>query len=109
MIEETIVGAAAIIASHCATKSSSFTSPASAAGSVPQPPRKARTSASWTGSRVGGGSGIQRLIWKPPLLAARRSAAQAAIAAGDSVSAPQAPSPPALATAAESEGGQAPA
>ena len=65
----------------------------------PPPPRRG----------VGGGSGIQRLSWKPPLLPARTSAAQALIAAGFINSAPQLPSPPALATAIESEGGHAPA
>jgi hypothetical protein len=41
---------------------------------------------------------------KPPLLAARTSAAQAAISSGCINSAPHAPSPPALATAIERDG-----
>ena len=57
----------------------------------------------------GGGSGIQRLMLKPPLLPARNSAAQSLMASGRIRSAPQAPRPPARATAMESEAGQAPA
>ena len=72
-------------------------------------PRKSRTAASAAASRAGGGSGIQRLSWKPPLVPARTSAAQALIASGCISRPPQAPRPPALATAMESEGGQAPA
>src|SRR5258705_9990028 len=109
MIEETMGGAAASSASHCAAKSCTGASPASGGTSGPQSARKARSFASCCVSRTGGGSGIQRLSCAAPLLDARNSAIQAAMAAGDSISAPHAPRPPAFATAAESEGGQDPA
>ena len=57
----------------------------------------------------GGGSGIQRLIWNAPLLPPRNSAPIAAMPSGGVVSAPKPPMPPALATAAASAAGQAPA
>src|SRR5277367_4286536 len=107
MIEEMIDGATSSIASHCAEKSGGVASPASGATSGPQFARKARTLSSAAASRVGGGSGIQRLSWKPPLVPARTSLAQALIAAGFIRSAPQLPRPPALATAIESDGGHA--
>jgi hypothetical protein len=109
MIEEMIDGATSSIASHWAEKSSGLTSPASGATSGPHVARKACSLASSAASRVGGGSGIQRLSWKPPFVPARTSLAQALIASGLINSAPQLPRPPALATAIESEGGHAPA
>ena len=109
MIEEMIDGATSSIASHWAEKSSGLTLPASGATSGPHFARKARTLSSAAASRVGGGSGIQRLSWKPPLVPARTSAAQALIASGFINRAPQLPRPSALATAIESEGGDAPA
>ena len=104
-----MVGPASSMASHCASKSGGIASPASRGTSDPQRPRKARTASSLAVSRCGGGSGIQRLMLKPPLLPARTSAAQDLMAAGCIKSAPQLPRPPALATAMESEAGQAPA
>ena len=109
MIEEMIGGPASNVASHCASKSGGLTSPASRATSGPHWPRKRRTASSVAASRLGGGSGIQRLSWNPPLLPARTSDAQALIASGCIRSAPQPPSPPALATAIASDAGQAPA
>ena len=109
MIEEMTVGPASSIASHCAEKSSGVASPASRATSGPHCARKARTASSAAASRGGEGSGIHRLSWKPPLLPARTSEAQALIAAGPISSVPQAPRPPALATAIDNEAGQAPA
>ena len=109
MTEEITGGAAASTASHCAAKSGGPASPASGATGGPHCARKRRRASSAAGSRAGAGSGTQRLIWKPSAPPARRSAAQAAIASGRISSAPQAPSPPALATAMDSDGGQAPA
>src|SRR4051794_29407696 len=109
MIEEMIAGATSSSASHCSEKLDGRASPASGGTSGPQLRRNVRTPASSSGSRRGGGSGIQRLIWKAPLLPARNSKAQALMAAGAIRSAPQPPRPPALATAMESEGGHAPA
>ena len=99
MTEETMGGAAASIASHWASKSIRGVSAASAGISGPQWARKRRIAASCAGSRVGGGSGIQRLSWNAPLLWARTSCDQAAIAAGSMSRQPQLPRPPALATA----------
>src|SRR5260221_9299663 len=109
MIEETIGGAAVSNASHCAAKSCVAASPAAAETAGPHPPRKARRRASCCWSRNGGGSGLHRLSCTAPLLAARNSAIQAAMASGGMISAAHAPSPPALAIAAESDGGHAPA
>ena len=109
MTDETIGGAAASSASHWAAKSGGVASPADGATSGPKPARNARRSASWRASRSAGGSGIQRLSWNGPALAARNDCAQPAISAGDISRQPQAPSPPALATSTDSAGGQAPA
>src|SRR5215467_10270001 len=109
MIDETAAGPALSNASHCASKSGSETLPASSGTSGPQPARNFRKRVSCAASRTGGGSGIQRLMLKPPLVDARTSAAQVAISSGLINKAPHAPSPPALATAIESEGGHAPA
>src|SRR5271157_3794982 len=109
MIEETIGGPAARIASHWAAKSMGLASAASAGIAGPQAPRNARTRASWSLSRAGAGSGIHRFIWKAPLLLARTCSAQARISAGCISNAPQAPRPPALATATDRAGGHAPA
>ena len=46
------------------------------------PAQEGAHGASASASRLGGGSGIQRLSWKPPLLPARTSAAQALMAVG---------------------------
>src|SRR2546421_3635944 len=109
MTEETIGGLAATNASHCAAKSGGLASPASGGTVGPHPARNSRTRASCTASRVGGGSGIHRLRLKAPLLLARPSAAQAIISSGCINSAPHDPSPPAFATAIESEGELTPA
>src|SRR5207342_508597 len=55
------------------------------------------------------GSGIHRLIWNLPLLALRTSLAQATISGRAIKSAPQAPKPPAFATATDRAGALAPA
>jgi len=109
MIDDTTCGPAASSASHCAAKSSSAASPASAGTGGPHFPRNSRSSRSWPRSRTGGGSGIHRLIWNPPLLWPRNSRTQSAIPSGDVVSAPSPPMPPAFATALASLAGQAPA
>src|SRR5215472_3910226 len=106
-MEETIAGPASNIASHCASKSGKAILPASGGTWGPQLARKLRTAASALASRLGGGSGIHRLNWNPPLVPARTSAAQARIACGCIISAPQPPRPPALAMAMASEAGQA--
>src|SRR5579883_3419785 len=107
MTDETIGGPTASSASHCAAKSGGVASPASAATGGPHLPRKSRTRASCAASRRGGGSGIHKLSWNAPLVPARTSSAHAAMASGAISSAPHEPSPPALATAIESDGGQA--
>src|ERR1041385_7964725 len=84
-------------------------SPASAGTAGPHCSRKRRTSASCAGSRIGGGSGIQRFIWNGPLEPDRNFAAQVSISLGSKSKAPHPPMPPAFATAMESDGGQAPA
>jgi hypothetical protein len=110
MIEEITAGDAASSASHCASKSGSQGASAAFSGTGgPKRPRKSRTARSRAASRAGGGSGIQRLSCTAPLLRARNSAAQAAMASGAICSAPQPPMPPAFATAAARAGGQAPA
>ena len=109
MTEETIGGAAASKALHCSEKFGGTASPACSGTGGPQELRKFATRASCSLSRLGGGSGIQRLIWKGPLVPARTSLAQALISSGFISSAPQAPSPPAFATAIDSEGALAPA
>src|SRR3984893_4004431 len=102
-------GRASKSASHCDSKSGGVASPASGATAGPQLPRNSRTSVSWAALRSGVGSGIQRLIWNLPLLAARTSLAQATISGLAIRSAPQAPRPPALATAMDRAGALAPA
>src|SRR4029079_10928541 len=62
MMDEMIAGPASNNASHCASKLGGVTSAASAGTSGPQSLRKRRTAASAAGLRLGGGSGIQRLI-----------------------------------------------
>src|SRR5216684_1060753 len=109
MIDETIRGAAASRAAHCAAKSSGAASPASCVTGGPHCPRNSRTSRSRSASRSGGGSGTHRLIWNVPLLCPRNSRAQAAMPSGAVISAPSPPIPPALPTAAASPTGQAPA
>src|SRR5271165_1477547 len=109
MIDETIAEPAARIAWHCAAKSIGLASAASAGTAGPQAPRNARTQASWSLSRAGAGSGIHRFIWKAPLLFVRTCSAQARISGGCISNAPQAPRPPALATATDRSGGHAPA
>src|SRR5690348_5849378 len=102
-------GEAARRASHCAGKSGGLASPASAETAGPQSARNSRTRVSCAASRLGVGSGIQRLIWNasPPFV--RTSAAQAIISSGCIKRAPHEPSPPAFMTAMESEGALAPA
>ena len=73
------------------------------------PLRNARTRVSSSGSRKGGGWGIQRFSWNVLAEPARNSLTQSAISSGDISSAPQARLPPAFATAMESDGGHAPA
>src|SRR6516162_896669 len=109
MIEEITAGPAASIASHCASKSGGSTSPAAAGTGGPHWPRNSRTLVSASASRRGGGSGIQVLSWTAPLLEARNSRAQSAMPAGGVSTAPNAPMPPALATADARLAGQAPA
>src|SRR5579883_344551 len=109
MTDEIMGGAAESIASHWAEKSGGVVSPASGGTGGPQPERKSRTRASCAASRFGGGSGIQLLSWKAPLLCERTSFAQARISSGCISSTPQDPSPPALATAIDNEGALAPA
>src|SRR5580704_6302720 len=109
MTEETIGAPHVSSASHCAAKSGGFASPASGGTAGPHRSRKSRTRVSCSALRGGAGSGTQRLRLKPPLLPARTSAAQAMISSGFINSAPHDPSPPALATAIESDGALAPA
>ena len=59
--------------------------------------------------RTGSGSGIQVLSWNAPFDRLRNVVDQSEIASASISSAPQAPMPPASATAAASAGGQAPA
>ncbi len=109
MTDETIGGPIASSASHCVANSGGLASPASGGTVGPHVARKRRTRASCAASRIGVGSGIQRLRLKTPLLFARTSLAQSTISAGCMGKAPHAPSPPALATAIESDGALAPA
>src|SRR5258708_2664419 len=109
MTEETIGGATASNASHCATNSGGVASPASLGTSGPHLPRNLRTLASCAGLRWGGGSGTHKFKLNRPLLFARTSAAHATISSGCIKSAPHAPKPPALATAIDKEGELAPA
>jgi len=109
MIEEMTFGAALSMAWHCASKSGKTASPASGGTGGPQRFRNSRCCSSSLASRFAGGSGIQRLIWNSPWLSLRNSAAQCVISSGFMSKAPHAPSPPALATAMERDGGQAPA
>src|SRR5208337_4192500 len=109
MIDDTTRGAAASTAAHCAAKSGGLASPASGLTSGPQLDRKRRTLPSASSSRGGGGSGTHKLSWKPPLLSRRKASAQATIPSGRVNKAPMAPIPPALATAALSPVGHAPA
>ena len=82
MIDEAAVGRAASTAAHCFTKSGGVASPAPASTAGPQPPRNARSCASWPASRVGGASGTQRLIWKGPVVPVRNASAQDEMAGG---------------------------
>lgn len=109
IIDDTVAGPTSSMASHYSKKSIGITLPASGATAGPHCPRNSRTRASQAGSRSGAGSGIQRLIWKEPLVCERTSAAHARIASGFMSRAPQPPSPPASATAAARDAGQAPA
>src|SRR3954449_12233343 len=97
------------MASHCSSKFGGTASPASAGTAGPHWPRNSRTCASWFGSLAGLGSGIQTLSWNAPLLLLRTYLAQARISSGCINNTPQAPSPPALQTATESDGAEAPA
>src|SRR5436305_1915611 len=109
MMEETAAGPTASSASHCALKSCNGASAAVSATRGPKRPRNSRTFASCAASRFGGGSGIHKLSCTAPFEDERNSCIQAAIAVGDIKSAPADPIPPALATAIDNEGGQAPA
>src|ERR1700730_15319163 len=109
MMDEMMGGPMSSIAADCAAKSGGAAVPAPRGTSGPQAARNLRAASSICSSRLGGGSGIQRLSWNPPLLLARKSDTQALMALGCIKSAPQAPSPPAFATAIDSVGGQAPA
>ncbi len=109
MIEETTAGPASSMAWHWAAKSGGVESPEVCGTSGPHWPRKARTRASWSASRAGGGSGIQRLIWKAPLEPWRTSRAQSVIASGRLSTPPMPPMPPARPTAMARLAGQAPA
>src|SRR6185436_15425 len=102
-------GAVASSTWHWSAKSTRDASPTSGGTRGPQRPKSSRTRASRCASRGGGGSGTHRLSWKGPRLPARTSATQAAIASARCRSSPAAPMPPALATAIDSAGGQAPA
>jgi len=109
MIDEITRGLTASNVSHCAAKSGNFASPASAGTACPHFAKNSRTRSSPPKSRTGGGSGVQRLIWNFPWLCLRKSAHQVSISPGVISNAPHPPSPPAFATAAESDGAQAPA
>ena len=109
MTEEAIGAPASSRALHCALKSGGVASPASGLTPGPHVARNSRTRASCSVSRTGRGSGIQRLSWNAPLLAARTSWVQARISSGVIRRTPQAPRPPALATAMERAGALAPA
>lgn len=109
MIDEIASGFASNNASHCFAKFGVFVSPAFGGISGPHLLRNVRTASSLAASRIGAGPGIHRLIWKLPSLTARNCLAQSRISSDDKSSAPHAPIPPALATAIDKEGGQAPA
>lgn len=109
MIEETTFGRISRNVASWPAKSGGRTSPASGGTEGPHWLRNARTRASASGSRTGGGSGTQTLTWKDPLLCPRNSDAHARMPSGGVSNAPIAPMPPALATATASDAGDAPA
>src|SRR5690348_4536844 len=109
MTDDTAGGAAERRASHCAEKSGGVEFPASGGTVGPQFPRKSLTLRSCISSRTGAGSGIHRLSWNAPLLDSRTVALHFRISSGCIRRAPQAPNPPALATAMDSVGALAPA
>src|SRR5262245_28950793 len=107
--DDKIGGAISSMASHCSSKFGGTASPASVGTAGPHLPRNSRTRAYWFVSLFGLGSGIQMLSWNAPLLLLRTSLAQDRISSGCINNTPHDPSPPALETAIESDGAEAPA
>ncbi len=109
MMVEATAGRAVISASNCASKSAGPASAALAGTSGPHCARNARVAASASASRCGGASGTHTLTWAGPLDCARKSSIHATMSAGWDSTAPIAPMLPAVASAADSGTGQAPA
>ena len=109
MIDDTTRGAALEEGRHCCVEIGQRDVPAAAGTSGPHDARKARTRASASASRRGGGSGNPGIDLSGPLLCAVNARTQSGMPARVVTSAPSAPMPPALATATDRPTGQAPA
>ncbi|MNV41333.1 hypothetical protein D3C71_1329670 [compost metagenome] len=109
MMVEATAGRAWISASNWASKSAGPASPAVTGTCGPHCPRKSRVAASAAASRRGAGSGTHRLICAGPCDCALKASIHCPICSGVDNTAPIAPMPPALASAADNGTGQAPA